>query len=170
MASITRTYERSKSTIDLSTLKELMKEHMGDGPQDAWLEAGDVLTLSLYLHFFVSLGQVTTRVNKLAIAGCADDLWKLGKHKANLFGTALEKAFSYAKRAGDMAINGSKLPGEVRQVYHAMTGKLPGEASAVKVEPSAVKVELEEPSAGKAEASAIKMPMEAIKEELTPEN
>ena len=90
MASNSRTYDRAKSTIDLSTLKELMKEHMGDGPKDTWLEAGDVLTLSLYLHFFVSLGQVTTRVNKLAIAGCADDLWKLGKHKANLFGTALK--------------------------------------------------------------------------------
>ena len=121
MASHTRTYDRAKCTIDFRTLKELMKEHMGDGPTDAWMEAGDVLTLSLYLHFFVALGHVTTRVNGTAIAGCADNLWKLGKHKCGLFGTAMENAFSYAKRAGDKAIDGSKLTSEVRRLYIAIT-------------------------------------------------
>ena len=76
MASSTRSYARSKSTVGFGTLKELMKEHMGDGPTDDWMEAGEDcgLTLSLYLHFFVALGHVTTRVNGKAIAGCADNL------------------------------------------------------------------------------------------------
>ena len=121
MASNPRTYDRAKSTIDLSTLKDLMKQHMGDAPTDAWMEAGEVLTLSLYLHFFVALGHVTTRVNGTAIAACAGNLWKFGKHKAGLFGTALEKAFSYAKKAGDKAVDGTRLTSALRQVYIAMT-------------------------------------------------
>ena len=143
-------------------LQELMKQHMGDGPTDDFLEANESLTLSLYLHFFVALAHETTRVNGAAVAGCAENRWKSGKQKSHLFGSSLEKAFSYAKKAGDKAVDGTKLTSEVKQMYFAMTGRIPGEASAVKEEPtgqnpgeaSAVKVK---PSAVKVEASAVKV-------------
>ena len=135
MASNNRSYARAKSTISLGRLQELMKEHIGE-PTDEWMEGEDV-TIKLYLDFFLALAQETARLNPVAVAVCADSLWKLGKNKAHLFGTALENAFSYAKRAGDKALDGSKLTSEVRQLYIAITGKWPG----VKLEPSPLQVE-----------------------------
>ena len=89
MASQTRSYGRSSSRVSLDKLKELMKEHMGDGPNESWLEADEKLTLSLFLHFFVALGHETTRVNPVAAAGCAENLWKLGKQKLSLMQRSL---------------------------------------------------------------------------------
>ena len=131
MASNNRSYARAKSTISLGRLQELMKEHIGE-PTDDWMESeDDNLTIKLYLNFFVALAQETARLNAVAVAQSAESLWKLGKHKSHLFGTALENAFSYAKKAGDKAVDGSKLTSEVRQLYIAITGKWPG----VKLEP-----------------------------------
>ena len=175
MASQTRSYERSSSRVSLDKLKDLMKEHMGDGPPESWLEADDKLTLSLFLQFFIALAHETTRVNPVAVAGCAQSLWKFDKKTCNLLGNSLHKAFSYVKLAGDKAVDGTMLSSEVRQVYYAMTGREPGqvktkeepaginpgEASAVKVEPSGVKVEASaikvEPSAVQVKASAVKV-------------
>ena len=159
MASNNRSYARAKSTISLGRPQELMKEHIGEST-DNWMGSeDDSLTIKLYLNLFVALAQETARLNSVAAGLSAESLWKLGKHKSNLFGIALEKAFSFAKKAGDKAVDGSKLTSKVRQVYLAMTGKKPGEASAVKVEPSADKVEA---SATKVEASAVKVKEEAM--------
>ena len=178
MASQTRSYGRSSSRVSLDKLKDLMKEHMGDGPPESWLEADEKLTLSLWLHFFIALAHETTRVNPVAVAGCAESLWKLDRKKCHLLGTSLQKAFSYAKIAGDKAVDGTMLSSEVRQVYTAMTGRIPGqvktkeepaginpgEASAVKVEPSGVQVEA---SAMKVEPSAVQVKASALKRELS---
>ena len=126
MASM-RNYSRARSTISLVKLQEIMKEHIAE-PTDDWMEVTEQsLLIKLYLPFFVALGQETARVNGVAVAQSAESLWKLGRQKSHLFGTALEKAFTYAKRAGDLAVDGSKLTQEVRQVYISMTGRFPGE-------------------------------------------
>ena len=121
---------RSKSTISHGKLKELMKEHIGEPTDDSMEVTDHIFTTKLYLDFFVALGKETARLNSMAAALSAESQWKLGKHKAHLFGTALENAFSYAKRAGDKALDGSKLSS-------AITGKWPG----VKLEPSPLQVE-----------------------------
>ena len=89
MASNNRSYARAERTIGFGRLQELMKQHMGDGPADSFLEADESLTLSLYLHFFVALGHETTRVNPVAAAGCAENRWKLGKQKLSLMQRSL---------------------------------------------------------------------------------
>ena len=115
MASM-RSYSRAESTISLVKLQEIMKEHIAE-PTDDWMEVTDQsLLIKLYLPFFVALGQETASVNGVALSTSAESLWKLGRQKSHLFGTASEKAFTYAKRAGDLAVDGSKLTQEVRQV------------------------------------------------------
>ena len=97
----------------------------------------------------MALAQETARLNSVAAGLSAESLWKLGKHESNLFGTALENAFSYVKIAGDKAVDGTKLCPEVRQVYLGMTGKWLGnkkEPSPCKVEPGlSVKAEATQP-------------------------
>ena len=126
MDSHKKSITRAKSTISFEALQDLMKEHIGE-PTDEWMEIeDDSLIIKLYLHFFVALAQQTTRINAVAVAKNADRMWKMGKHKAALFGRALQNAFSYTKLAGDKAVDGTKLTSEVWQVYIAMTGQWPG--------------------------------------------
>ena len=146
---------RAKSTISFEALQNLMKEHIAE-PTDEWMEIeDDSLIIKLYLHFFVALAQQTTRVNAVAVAQIANRLWKMGMHKATLFGKAMQGAFSYAKKAGDNAITGTKLTTEVWHVYIAMTGKWPGKSEAV----TPVKVAQEE---------ATKKPVPMKTETMTP--
>ena len=92
MASYNRSYGRVSSTISLGRLQELMKEHIGE-PTDDWTEGeDDNATTKLYLNFALALAQETARLNPVAVAVRADSLWRLGKNKAHLFGTALENA------------------------------------------------------------------------------
>ena len=92
MDSDKKSFIRAKSTISFEALQNLMKEHIAE-PTDEWMEIEDgSLIIKLYLHFFVALAQQTTRVNAMAVAQSADNLWKLGKKKSHLFGTALENA------------------------------------------------------------------------------
>ena len=112
-----KSFTRAKSTISFEALQNLMKEHIAE-PTDEWMEIeDDSLIIKLYLHFFVALAQQTTRVNAVAVAQIANRLWKMGMHKATLFGKAMQGAFSYAKKAGDKATDGSKLAPEVTQLY-----------------------------------------------------
>ena len=115
---------RLKSAISHSTLKELMKQHIGE-VTDEWMEASSdhIFTIKLYKDFFVAVGHWTARLNSVAIAQVAESQWKLGKQKARLFGTAKESAFSYVKKAGDKATSGTKFSAEVKELYKAMTGK-----------------------------------------------
>ena len=146
---------RAKSTISFEPLQDLMKEHIGE-PTDEWMEIeDDSLIIKLYLHFFVALAQQTTRVNAVAVAQIANRLWKMGMHKAALFGKAMQSAFSYTKKAGDKAVTGTKLTTEVWHVYIAMTGKWPGKSEAV----TPVKVAQEE---------ATKKPVPMKTETMTP--
>ena len=92
MDSHKKSITRAKSTISFEALQDLMKEHIGE-PTDDWMEIeDDQQIIKLYLNFFVALAQQTTRVNAVAVAQSADNLWKLGKKKSHLFGTALQHA------------------------------------------------------------------------------
>ena len=104
----------------------MMRDQIGD-ITDEWMECeDDSFTIKLYFNFFVAVAQQTSRLNGVAAGLAAENLWKLGKNKSHLFGNALEKAFSYVKKAGDKAVSGTKLTDEVRHVYRTMTGKWPG--------------------------------------------
>ena len=122
---------RAKSTISFEPLQDLMKEHIGE-PTDEWMELKeDGSLIKLYSQFFLALAQQTTRVNAKPVAQIGNYLWKMGMPKATLFGKAMQRAFSYTKKAGDNAVNGTKLTTEVWHVYIAMTGKWPGKSEAV---------------------------------------
>ena len=128
---------RAKCTISFTKLQDLMKNHIGT-PTDDWMEHDShEQTTQHFFSFFKALAEQTTRVNKVAIATSAEKLWQMPSKKASLFGAALAAAFSHARRAGEIAANGVKLIEEVREVYYAMTGCLPGEKAEgkVKVEP-----------------------------------
>ena len=150
MTSIHRTYDRTRCTICHSRLHELMKTHIAN-PTDDWIEhENHEQTIQLFFSFFKALAEETNRVNKVAISTGAQSLWKMRGQKAALFGAALAAAFSHAKTSCEQASNGVKLIEEVREVYYAMTGCLPGENKAegkVKVEPGQpIKSELRQPS------------------------
>ena len=140
---------RARCTIPYTKLQDLMKNHIGT-PTDDWMEHDShEQTTQHFFSFFKALAEQTSRVNKVAIATSAEKLWKMPCKKASLFGAALAAAFSHARRAGEIAANGVKLIEEVREVYYAMTGCLPGEKAEgkVKVEPGQpIKSELKQPS------------------------
>ena len=150
MTSLQRTYDRTRCTISYPRLHELMKTHIAN-PTDDWMEHDSHdQTIQHFFSFFKALAEETTRVNKVAISSSAQSQWMMPKQKASLFGAALAAAFNTVKRAGVKAVNGVKLIEEVREVYYAMTGCLPGENKAegkVKVEPGQpIKSELKQPS------------------------
>ena len=142
---------RARCTIPYTKLQDLMKNHIGT-PTDDWMEHDShEQTTQHFFSFFKALAEETTRVNKVAISTSAQSLWKMPCKKASLFGAALAAAFSHVRRAGEIAANGVKLIEEVREVYFAMTGRLPGVKADVqenvKVEPGQpIKRELRQPS------------------------
>ena len=151
MTSLQRTYDRTRCTISYPRLQDLMKTHIAN-PTDDWMEhETHEQTIQLFFSFFKALAEETNRVNKVAISTSAQSLWKMAGKKASLFGAALEAAFSHVKRSGDTATTGVKIIEEVREVYFAMTGRLPGVKADVqgnvKVEPGQpIKRELRQPS------------------------
>ena len=114
--------ERNKSNIRYETCRDLMKEHLGEEPGEAW-QCEDVLyIISKYLPFFKGVAKHSTRVNAVALSLNAQFLWGMDKHKATLWGKSMSMCMSYIWRAGSRATSGEKLTPEVQVVYKVMSG------------------------------------------------
>ena len=110
---------RNKCVIDYEQLKGLMKEHVAE-PKEEWAHCEQLRLVKLYKPFFKELAEVTQRINPVALAQAARELFQLPKDESFLFGAAVAAAFATCKRAGDKAATGSKLSPDVKEVYQSM--------------------------------------------------
>ena len=122
--------ERTKSNISYETCRDLMKEHLGEEPGDAW-QCEDVLyIISKHLSFFKGVAEHSTRLNATALSLNAQYLWGMEKHKATLWGKSMSMCLSHIWRSGSRATSGEKLSPEVQAVYKVMSGGKIEEAQA----------------------------------------
>ena len=141
-----RQMERNKSKVSYETCRDLMKEHFGEGPGDAWTCEDQLFIISKHLSFFKGVAEHSTRLNAVALSLNAQFLWGMDKHKATLWGKSMAMCMSYIWRAGSRATTGEKLSPEVQVVYEIMSGgKIKAEQATTqfKKEPATTKVKSE---------------------------
>ena len=111
---------RSKSEISHSQLLDLMKTTMKCTGNE-FLIVDEKALLNQHAPFFEAVAEYTTRLNAVAVAKVAQELFQMDNNQAKLFGTAVHGAMAYCKKAGDQVVRkgttGGKLGEDVASIY-----------------------------------------------------
>ena len=98
------------------------------------------------------VGNETARINGVACASCARQLFGFSKEHSFVFGATLCKTMAHCEKAGDKCVNGSKWAPAVHDVYMSIAGG----GLTMKAEPPKLKVEHGIPIKRQLEMSPVK--------------
>jgi hypothetical protein len=108
-----------KCIIEYDRLEALVKEHIEEvGAKYKHLD--DYGVIEEYKSFYIAVAVESAKLNPVALAKVAKNLFKLPCHDATTWSGIVARAFNVARIAWGKASTGAKLPAAVRDVSLAM--------------------------------------------------